>query len=398
MHSDEDERRSASGELEPIELEHILTKMRFGQATPIISHAAMYEQALFGHEAFTRYYAQQIHYPYPDVPDLPDVAQLANYDRYANQKKDVDCNRFYLRCLKKHILKEHAHRRAEAAGVDPKQLAAADAQFDSYDSPDSLGVSAFAALPGYPDPKELAAADAQSGDLSVSALADLLGYARFDQDYTSPLSVLARQPISVYLTISITTFLEAALRKVGKKPVTLMCRWKEEDIDWLPQHLWKIPDDYRPSKDCPLVYHLCGLDADPQTEGKLPLPEFLALTEDDHLQMLVNLAQDRGNNSGDRLPALVRKALSQDVVLLGFALDSWAFRALYYGLIRETGKGRDPRGVCCIQLPPDQREKQEKYLQGFLKDEAHFVIFWRDLREFAQKLAGPSKYKPGSVR
>ena len=92
----------------------------------------------------------------------------------------------------------------------------------------------------------------------------------------------------------------------------------------------------RPSAEQPRVYHLGGLDAHPQT-GK-QLPGSLALSEDDHLEMLVNLAEGRGKESADRLPALVRGALFDHVILLGFRLDSWAFRALYYGLIRQTGQ------------------------------------------------------------
>ena len=112
----------------------------------------------------------------------------------------------------------------------------------------------------------------------------------------------------------------------------------------------------------------------------------LALTEDDYLELLVNLAQGRGKDSADRLPALVRGALFDDVVLLGYSLGSWAFRALYYGLVRPTGQEKDRRGVCCVQLPPEERKEQEKYLQGYLDRDAHFDIFWGDLHQYTQEL------------
>ena len=129
---------------------------------------------------------------------------------------------------------------------------------------------------------------------------------------------------------------------------------------------------------------MCGLDTHPDS-GK-PLPESLALSEDDHLEMLVNLAEGRGRDGADRLPALVRGALFKDVVLLGFRLDSWAFRGLYYGLIRETGQERDRRGVCIVQLPAAERKKQEKYLQGYLDRKARFKIYSGDLNDFAGEL------------
>ena len=321
----------------------ITQRVRGGNALPILSHAALFDLVLFGHESFTRYYAEKIGYPYPDVPD---VGQLANYDRYTNRTSDVDCKEFYLACVKNHI-----YREAKAAGVDPDTLAEAHAQADG------VGVTAFA---------------------------NLLGYPRFDQPQAHPLLVLANLPFKTYLTISVTTFIEDALRKAGKDPVTKMCRWRGP-IDAPEKDLWLIPDAYRPSKEQPLVYHLCGLDAHPQS--KAPLPGSLALTQDDHLELLVNLAQDRGKESADRLPALVRGALFEDVVLLGFSLDSWAFRALYYGLIRQTGQEKDRRGVCCVQLLPDERAKQEKYLQGYLDREARFDIFWGKLDEYAQELS-----------
>ena len=219
----------------------------------------------------------------------------------------------------------------------------------------------------------------------MTAFAHLLGYPRFDQEQTLPLQVLANLPFKTYLTISTMTFLEDALHKAGKKPLTRMCRW-HGPIDAPEKDLWLIPDDYRPSAQQPLVYHLCGLDAHPQT-GAL-LPDSLALSEDDHLEMLVNLAQDRGKQNADRLPAIVRGALFDDVILLGFSLDSWAFRGLYYGLIRQTGQERDRRGVCAVQLPPEEREKQEKFLQGYLDREARFDIFWGDLHHYARELQG----------
>ena len=111
-------------------------RVRAGNALPILSHTAMFDLVLFGHEAFTRYYAEKIGYPYPN---LPDVGQLANYDRYTNRASDVDCKEFYLDCLKNHIFRE-----AKAGGMDPDTLAEAKAQVDSRGR---LGVRQPAGLP-----------------------------------------------------------------------------------------------------------------------------------------------------------------------------------------------------------------------------------------------------------
>lgn len=322
----------------------ITQRVRAGNALPILSHSAIFDLALFGHESFKRYYAQRIGYPYADTPD---IGQLANYDRYTNQSSDVACKEFYLDCLKNHI-----YREARANGASSEMLIEASVQVDR------VGVTAFA---------------------------HLLGYPRFDLAQSYPLQVLANLPFKIYLTISVTTFLEDALRKAGKEPLTKMCRWRGP-IDGPERDLWLIPDEFQPSESHPLVYHLCGLDAHPQTGAAIP--SSVALSEDDHLEMLVNLAEGRGKDGTDRLAALVRGALFENVVLLGFRLDSWAFRALFYGLIRQTGHERDRRGVCVVQLAPDEQAKQEKFLRGYLDQEARFDIFWGDLNAYANELKG----------
>lgn len=319
----------------------IAQRIRAGNALPILSHSALFDLALFGYASFNRYYAERVGYPYPNAPD---IGQLANYDRYTNRTSDMACKEFYVQCVKNHIFRE-----AKAAGVDDDTLTEARAQADG------VGVTDFA---------------------------HLLGYPRFDQPQSMPLQVLANLPFKTYLTIGSATFLEDALRRAGKEPLTKMCRWRGP-IDAPEKDLWLIPDDYRPSSQRPLVYHLCGLDAHPLSGA--PLPNSLALSEDDHLEMLVNLSEGRSKDNVDRLPALVRGALFDDIVLLGFRLDSWAFRGLYYGLIRQTGQERDRRGVCVVQLPAEERARQEKYLQGYLDRAARLDIFWGSIEEYAVK-------------
>src|SRR5512139_3067618 len=81
----------------------ITQRVRSGNALPILSHTAMFDLALFGHESFLRYYAEKIGYPYANIPD---VGQLANYDRYTNRTSHIDCKEFYLACSKNHISRE----------------------------------------------------------------------------------------------------------------------------------------------------------------------------------------------------------------------------------------------------------------------------------------------------
>ena len=185
-----------------------------------------------------------------------------------------------------------------------------------------------------------------------------------------PLLVLANLPIKVYLATSPHTFLEDALRRAGKTPRTELCRWRKE-LDSIDP---AIDKSYRPSAREPLVYHLHGLDA---------YPDSLVLTEDDHLEFLVNVCQGQGNESADRVHGLVRKALFDDLILLGFSLSGWPFRVLYNGLIKPNGRQED-RGICCLQLVPGEDEK--RYLQDYLEREARFDVFWGDVPQYTREL------------
>jgi len=220
------------------------------------------------------------------------------------------------------------------------------------------------------DQESLAEAEEQVDELGTSAFADLLKYPKLDDDRTDPLLVLANLPFKIYLTTSPYTFLEKALVKANKQPRTEVCRWRREldSIDSV------IDDGYRPSAREPLVYHLHGLDR---------YADSLVLTEDDYLEFLVNVAQGQGNDAVDRIHALVRKALTDDLILFGFRLNSWAFRVLYGGLINPSSKDED-RGVCCLQLVPSQEEKQ--YLEDYVRRAAKFEVFWGTLHEYAQEL------------
>ena len=216
----------------------------------------------------------------------------------------------------------------------------------------------------------MAEAEAEVDDLTVSAFANRLGYPKLDRGAEEPLLVLANLPVKIYLTTSPHTFLEDALRRAGKTPRTELCRWRKE-LDSIDP---AIDAELQPSAREPLVYHLHGLDA---------YPDSLVLTEDDHLEFLVNVCQGQGNNAADRVHGLVRKALFDDLILLGFSLSSWPFRVLYNGLIKPNGRQED-RGVCCLQLVPSEDEK--RYLQDYLEREAKFDVFWGDVPQYAREL------------
>ncbi len=131
----------------------------------------------------------------------------------------------------------------------------------------------------------------------------------------------------------------------------------------------------RPIEREPLVYHLFGIDE---------YSKSLVLTEDDYLDFLVDVSEGRGNNSQDRIPGVVRAAIDRDLLVLGYSLNSWAFRAIYAGLIKPDGTHHESRGVCNVQVLPSEEELA--YLNDYLQHEARFDVFEGDLHAYAQML------------
>ena len=200
----------------------------------------------------------------------------------------------------------------------------------------------------------------------MTGFAGLLGYPRFDRGPDDPLQVLANLPFRVLLTTSPYTFLEAALVKAGKTPRSTVIRWRQDLRDLIDPRIPRCPRGRSPvispwSATC---------------SGWRATSSSLVLTEDDYLEFLVDVNLGRGDDKRDSVPAQVRKALSSDLLVLGFSLNSWAFRALYAGLIKSDDARAEKRGIC-VQLPPSEAEQD--YLHDYLQREARFEVVWATL-------------------
>ena len=312
----------------PLQLSFV-ERLKAGRVLPILSDAAVADLTLGGQPRLVARLAEFMAYPLPDKDRL---VQIVRFYKLQNNLKEQDVKSNYLNFVKNYI-----YYLAQEEGVNTDLLSEAEAQVD---------------------------------DLVASDFAHVLGYPRFTAGPNDLLLLLANLPIKVFLTTSPHTFVEDALRKAGKQPLTELCRWRREldSIDAV------IGPGYRPTAQEPLVYHLHGLDK---------YPDSLVLSEDDHLEFLVNICQGAGNNAMDRVHGLVRQALFDDLILMGFSLGDWGFRGLYAGMIKPNGRQED-RGVCCLQLVPDRAEQQ--YLEDYLEREARFEVFWGSLNEYALEL------------
>ena len=320
-----------------------------GSLLPIISGEALEELVLDGHDPIVASYAGRVGYPLPDANELHKVAK---YQSLTSGWKDHQLKQDYL-----DLVAEHVYRLASQGGGKAGLLE------------DAM---------------------AEAGNLTVSQFAGRLGYPALDRGHEDPLLILADLPLPIYLTTSPFTFIEQALGRAGKAPRSELCRW-HSGLDNIPsvfagtglaeneaecEHN-RRGSVYRPCKHKPLVYHLYGLDAHPDS---------LLLTEDDYLTFLMATSQGRGKDLGvDPIHDVVKGALqSSALLLLGFGLSTWSFRALYWGLIKPSPDAKLYERYCCVQLIPSEQEKL--YLESYLRQDAHFdKVYWEPIATFCRR-------------
>ncbi len=314
----------------------LLGRIKIGKAVPIISNEVSNELFLDSHAALVTGYAGYIKYPLDQSDDLLLMTRF--------QRINCELDDFTLKSDFLNYLKNWVYRLARSSGVGEDTLAEA---------------------------RELA------DQLSFSEFAAHLGYPRFDPPDSNPFLILADLPLPIYLTTGYHDFLEVALRRAGKTPRPEICRW-QRGLEGLPSvfdsdSLLEKGKKYQPTPQEPLVYHLHGLDE---------RPDSLVLTEDDYLQFLVTMSRDKGDQAKDPVPARVRQAIADSaLILLGYPLSGWAFRSLFWGLIKDT---IPHTGVFTIQLEPTP--VQRKYFEEYLKREASLEAYWGDIYQYTDEL------------
>jgi hypothetical protein len=307
----------------------IVDRIRAGKVVPLISQAVDYDLILGGHTALVEAYADYVQYPLTDQHNLPQMTQ------YKAVTDENISDAWALKTDYVNFVKNRLFDLAEAEGASEEVLAEVEEEFD---------------------------------DVTFSEFVERLGFPRFDQGQVDPLLILAEFSLPIYLTTSYHNFIEVALKRAGKSPRTEICRW-HKGLESIPS---VFEGDYQPSKEAPLVYHLHGFDA---------YPDSLVLTENDCLEFLVAIAQDLGRGT-DPIPKRVRQAMADSsLILLGYGLQNWDFRVLFWGLVK-------PRPLqhtsVAIQLVPGEEEK--RYLQEYLRREAKFEVYWGDIQQYLREL------------
>jgi hypothetical protein len=197
---------------------------------------------------------------------------------------------------------------------------------------------------------------------------------------TEPHSLLARHPIKVFLTTNYDDFMTRALEREGKHPVTAVCPWyfgAEAD-----PHT-RLPRDYEPRSDRPLVYHL---------HGSFRYDASLVLAEQDYVEFLVNLARDLGRDDRRVVPLQILPALTRHPLLfIGYSLRDWSFRMLFHGFV-DSVAGVQRRRHVSVQLAPatdpddEAGSRAEEFLVRYFT-KLNISVYWGEAGDFCAELA-----------
>jgi hypothetical protein len=307
----------------------IVNRIKLGRVVPIISNRVSSDLVLRGHDHSIQSYTKYTNYPLEAPSSIPQIAQFSRV---------IDENVTDQRVLKEeyiNFVKNLLFDIAEQDGISRAVLAGVEAEFD---------------------------------EVFFSKFSERLGYPRFEQGDIDPLLTLAEFPLPIYLTTSYHNFREVALNQVGKKPHREVCRW-HKGLERIASPF--DDNNYQPSPEEPLVYHLHGFDE---------YPESLVLTEDDHMEFLIAVSQNIGRDT-DPIPRRVRQAMADSsLILLGYHLYEIDFRVIFWGLIKPR-----PLQQTSVSLQLLPSEIEQLYLQKYL-EQFEFKVYWGDIHEYTQAL------------
>jgi len=195
-----------------------------------------------------------------------------------------------------------------------------------------------------------------------------------------PHRVLASLNLPVYITTNYDTYMTLALRHVDKKPRREVCQWynatrrarAKRGAAGLPA----------PSAERPLVYHL---------HGHFSIPESMVLTEDDYIDFLTNVS----NEKLQVIPPYIQKLFPTTTFLfVGYSLEDINFRFLFRKLAEQMGPQKYFSHIS-VQLQPQQFETPEKLRQRAQRQLAYLQeqfskrevkVFWGTAEDFAREL------------
>jgi hypothetical protein len=210
-----------------------------------------------------------------------------------------------------------------------------------------------------------------------SDIVNELGSPQFPTDLDDPLRLLAQLPLPIYVTTSYFDFLERELRSVGKLPQSQVISWERNAFD--RENQYAIDSDIKPTVDSPAVYHLYGIEDNPET---------MVLTEDDYLKYLMNISQDMDTRK-PIIPARLRKTFVDcHLLFLGYRQQDWEFQALFRLILKDRGSLSSDTSKVGIFVQPMPRKEARSFSDLIQRYFARyrFEVEWKTSEQFVQNL------------
>ena len=197
----------------------------------------------------------------------------------------------------------------------------------------------------------------------------------------TPHALLADLHLPIYITTNYDKFMEQALIKKGKSPITEFCRWNNYAQEAEIPSVFDKKRGFLPTENKPLVFHLHGV---------VDLPQSMVLTEKDYIDFMVNLSSDKGSQI---LPSIIRVALvSHSLIFVGYSLSDMNFRLIFRSIMNSVGRGLMSKNIAVL-LPPNlasnenlNLEKAQKYLEQYAKDLFKVQVYWGQASDFSKEL------------
>lgn len=208
-------------------------------------------------------------------------------------------------------------------------------------------------------------------------------------DPSEPHRVVAEFQLPVYITTNYDDFMMQAIRYVDsqrgardqsfkrRQPQEAVCKWhlarsrKRVNFDL----------DSTPDVENPVIFHMHGYIRDANS---------MVLTEDDYLDFLMNISEER-----DLIPPRIEEAFTTSALLfLGYSLEDMNFKVLFRKLVSYMQISQAQRHVS-VQLAPkaekpdqeeiDRAENQREYMERHL-GLRNVKIYWGDCHDFTRDL------------
>lgn len=204
-------------------------------------------------------------------------------------------------------------------------------------------------------------------------------------------TLIARLPVTTYITTNRDNLLLDSLREEGRKPEVVVCRWRPmlpddiggDDHDW-PSSVFDRNPDYEPSYEKPLIYHVFGNMSHPHT---------VVLTEDDYFDFLVGLSRNQGHPRTSMPPHVKKVLATHGLMFLGFQFDDWEFRTMFRGVLpREGVEAGSNRSNVAVQVEPDEKHissavETKDYMEKYFSQHRKIQVYWGKSDVFLAELS-----------